>query len=91
MGLITADACSVVLYCIINLRVSVAIHATNQSSYWSTRTSREDKEPRTPAQIGAIAPLLMTAEMTSSPQTGLDPTAERSLRDGDVCPTLKAP
>ena len=78
-------------YCIINLRQSVAIHTTLQSSYGSTLTSREDKEPKTPAQTGAIAPLLMTEEMTSNPQTGLDPTAQRSLRDGDVWPTLKAP
>ena len=90
MWLITADACSVMVYCLINLRQSVAIRTTIQSSYWSTLRYREVEELKTPSQTEAIAPLLMAAEMTSSPQTGLDPTDQRSLRNGYVWPTLNA-
>lgn len=77
MWLITADACSLMFYCLINLSRSLAILRTIQSSSCPPLRYREGEE-KIPAQTGPIAPLLMAAVKTSSFQLAWDSLAKHA-------------
>lgn len=77
MWLITADACSLMFYCLINLSRSLAIRRTIQSSSCSPLRYTEGEE-KIPAQAGPIVPLLMAAVNTSSSQMAWDSLAKHA-------------
>lgn len=76
MWLITADACSPLFYCLINLSRSLAIRRKIQSSRCSALRYTEGE--KISAQAGPIVPLLMAAMKTSSSQLAWNSLAKHA-------------